>query len=335
MPESLIEYRSLRFELLLTLVLAITIFIGGFLIGQISLPVTEVNLVIVIFIFSSLPLLAIFLGLYIGWRTKSNLVTYNPPEWQYQPLGLSPDDCSKLIKNHNRKYIKAIGYSNYWFFLLPPILAIIALAFPLYSYFEDTSIQTIIPNTFASILLTNYLLSEYGGFRASFNAASEDFTLPLIREAIQLAKTQSKIVGISKIHVVLDHASEDDFNVYRNPRVVARVVGTENDAYIESRTEDIGAIDRLLIYLNLSSESKRIVWWWQSRDRNFRKYEGANDEGYYVQAPVPSLVQELGVKDVNLVTENAIAILLLEWMRIHGTNSELDDILGKLGVNTK
>ena len=335
MSESLIEYKSLRFELILTLVLTVVFFLGGFLIGLLVLPVSELNLIVTIIVFSGLPILAMFLGLYIGWWAKSNLVIYNPPEWEYQPLGLGPDECSKLIRTHNRKYIKIIGYSNYWFFLLPPILAIVAITLPLYAFFEDSSIQFFVPITFALILLVNYLLSEYGSFRASSNTASNDFTLPLIREAIRLAKTQEKVVGISKIHIVLDHASEGDYDIYRNPRVVARIVGTETNSYIESKTEDIGAIDRLLIRLNLSSETEKIVWWWQSRDRTFRKYEGMDSEGYYVRSPVPSLVQELGVKDVKLVTKNAVAILLLEWMQIHGHEPKLDQILVQLGVNAK
>ena len=75
-------------------------------------------------------------------------------------------------------------------------------------------------------------------------------------------------------------------------------------------------------------------WWWQTRDRNFRKYVGNDQDGYYVQPPVQSLVKELGVKDVRLVTENAVAILLLEWMRIHGEDAKLKEILAKLRVET-
>jgi hypothetical protein len=238
-----------------------------------------------------------------------------------------------MISNHNKKYFRVIAYSNYWYFLLPPILVIVALGLPLYSFYEDSSIQSNVPVIFATLLIVIFLLSEYGSYRASSNAASRDFTLPLVREAIKLAKTQANVAGISKIHVVLDHASIEDFHVYKNPRVVARVSGTEKDAYIESKTEDIGAIDRLLIHLNSSPHSEQINWWWQSRDRNFRKYVGDDEDGYYVRSPIPSLIDDLGVKYVKLVTENAVAILLIEWNRIHGPDSALKDILRKLGVN--
>jgi hypothetical protein len=333
MSESPIEYKSLRFELILTLILAVTFFLGGFFIGQIALPITEFNLIVVLLVFAGLPILVMFLGLYIGWWTKANIVTYNPPEWEYQPIGLSLDESSKLISDHNRRHIRVIGYSNFWFFFLPPILAIVSLGLPFYSFYEDPSLQFFVPISFATILCVSLLISEYGSFRAASNAASKDFTLPLIREAIELARTQSKVVGISKIHVVLDHASYGDYNVYRNPRVVARTPVIENDAYIESATEDLGAIDRLLIYLNLTSDPDKIIWWWHSRDRTFRKYIGDDKEGYYVRSPVPSLNVELGVKDVKLVTENAVAILLREWISVCGKNRELEDILSKLGVN--
>jgi hypothetical protein len=306
--------------------------LGGYFIGQIAMPIDEFNSFAVILIYAGLPVIIMFLGFYIGWYAKSKFVIYDPPNWEFQALGLTPDECSKRIRVHNKHYIRIVAYSNYWLFFLPPILALLSVGFPFYAFYEDSIVQNYIPITFSIVLFANFIISEYGSYRASFNSASNDFTLPLVREAIELAKTQSTVEGISMIHVVLDHASVGDYHVYKNPRVVARVYGIEKEAYIESCTEDIGAIERLYIRLNPTSESEQVLWWWQSRDRTFRKYVGEDNDGYYVQSPVPSSFKELGVKDVKLVTENAVALLLLEWTRINGGDPESKEILSKLGV---
>lgn len=333
MSESLINYKSLRLDLIVTLLLCIIFFVGGFFIGQLAMPVAEFNLLVVILVYACLPIVGMFLGFYVGLRAKRESVQYQRPNWNYKPLGLTLEECRNMIKHHNKQFFRVIAYSNYWFFFLPPVFAIVSVGLPFYSFYEDSSIQGFVPITFAFILLSTFIISEYGSFRASYNEASKDFTLLLIREAIALARTQSNVLGVSKIHVVLDHASVGDYHVYRNPRVVARISGTEESAYIESLSEDIGAIDRLLIRLNLASDIDKIIWWWQSRDRIFRKYVGDDEDGYYVQSPVQSLTKELGVKDVRLVTENAVALLLLEWMRIHGEDSDLKETLTKLHVN--
>ncbi|MFW9967429.1 MAG: hypothetical protein ACFFEA_09770, partial [Candidatus Thorarchaeota archaeon] len=97
-------------------------------------------------------------------------------------------------------------------------------------------------------------------------------------------------------------------------------------------SEDLRAITRVLCRLYESEENGQVVWWWISRDRNFRKYTDSDDAGYYVRLPVPSQVKELGVRDVRLVTENAVAILLLEISRLKDEFGEIKSLLSELGV---
>jgi hypothetical protein len=331
MSESLIVYKLLRFDLIVTLVLSLLLLVGGFFIGQILIPVTAANLIVALLIFLCLPIIMMFLGFYLGWRAKSNSVEYSPPEWNYQPTSFPLDECPKRMREYNKQYSRVVAYSNFWFFFLPPILVIAAFGLAYYSFRTDSSLEIYIPLLFPIILFLTFLISEYGSYRASSNDASQDFTLPLVREAIDLAKTQSNIAGISKIHVVLDQASVDDSHVFKNPRVVARVRGIEKDAYIESYTEDIGAIERVLIRL-FSPDAKQVVWWWLSRERIFRKFVGDDKDGYYVQNPVPTKYKELGVKDVKLVIQNAVALILIEWIKTHGRDNEKEEILTELGV---
>ncbi|MHA1936134.1 MAG: hypothetical protein ACW97A_12725 [Candidatus Thorarchaeota archaeon] len=75
-----------------------------------------------------------------------------------------------------------------------------------------------------------------------------------------------------------------------------------------------------------------ILWWWLSDDRNFRKYNEENRDGYYVRNPVPSRIKELGVKDIRLLMENASALLLLDWLNARGENASVIGILNDLGV---
>ena len=51
-----------------------------------------------------------------------------------------------------------------------------------------------------------------------------------------------------------------------------------------------------------------------------------------MRLPVPSPVKELGVRDVRLVTENAVAIMLLEISRLRGESEDVNSLLSDLGV---
>jgi hypothetical protein len=69
-----------------------------------------------------------------------------------------------------------------------------------------------------------------------------------------------------------------------------------------------------------------------SRDRNFRKFIGTDEKGYYVKLPVQSNVKNLGVKDIAAVFENAVAIVILEWLQTRGENDTLSVILKELNA---
>jgi hypothetical protein len=127
----------------------------------------------------------------------------------------------------------------------------------------------------------------------------------------------------------MEQAKANDFSIYRSPRVVVRLRDVERDGYIETWTDELGAVSRKLVRLYLPDDKGEILWWWLSDDRNFRKYNEENRDGYYVRNPVPS---RLGVKDIHLLMENASALLLLDWLNARGENATVTGILNDLGV---
>ncbi|MFX1368887.1 MAG: hypothetical protein ACFFAY_09840, partial [Promethearchaeota archaeon] len=155
----------------------------------------------------------------------------------------------------------------------------------------------------------------------------------LIREAIWLAKQQAKVKVVSEVHVVLDRAKHDGFEIVKNPRVVIRMEGAEDKGYIESWSEDLRAVNRIFSRLLAAEDHEQIVWWWFSRDRLFRKYSDSNPDGYYVKFPVDFLGRELGVRDVRLVTLNAVAIFLQELHKREG-NEHIKGLLHNLGIES-
>ncbi|MGY5853688.1 MAG: hypothetical protein RTU92_09000, partial [Candidatus Thorarchaeota archaeon] len=109
--------------------------------------------------------------------------------------------------------------------------------------------------------------------------------------------------------------------------------GIEREAYIEAWSGELGSVETVLGRLHASDDHPITSWWWMSQDRLFRKYVDQDKEGYYVKYPVPSIFDEVGVKDVALLFKNSIAIILLEWLNIHGERSDLSEILSNLGVS--
>ena len=185
---------------------------------------------------------------------------------------------------------------------------------------------------FAASLSLVYAVASIGAILATSNAASDDFDILLVPETIALAKVQEKVPGISHVRIVFDKGQLEGYEIYESPRVVSRISGIEKDAYIESWSEDLHSLTRLLCRLHESDKSPQVVWWWMSRDRNFRKFVGTDEKGYYVRLPVQSRIKHPGVKDVTLVFENAVAIIILEWLQTRGANDRLSDILKELNA---
>ncbi|MFQ5884823.1 MAG: hypothetical protein ACE5IO_06960 [Thermoplasmata archaeon] len=304
---------------------------AGLAIGLFYLPL-PFDIWVATLLYLVFPTLSTAAAFVVGYRAKKVAVQYNAPEWDYQPAQFSVEDVRKLVRNHHRKSRRLESRSNYWFFHLPIITIILIYALPFYISFQDSSMLLVAQLILPIGLAMNSIVAAIGAFLAASNDASKDFTLPLIREALWLAREQSKARGVSQIRVIMDRAEVDDFKVFRDPRVILRIDGFEKNGYIESWSEDLKAITKLLCRLHEAENHGQIIWWWHSQDRNFRKYTSPDDEGYYVRTPVPSLLKELGVRDVVEVTENAIAVFLLEVGLLEGKNDKLRSLLSELGV---
>ena len=335
MTEHPVQFHSLRLVygwvfgvLLLTL-------LGGYYIALWNIPVLETNLVLTLFWFFILPFGVSFLDFYLSWKFKRGNLDYQPPNWEFSAVQLKIDEAKRLPKEYNRKFTRLVAVPNYWFYFLPIVIIVASISLPMYSFFIDPLLNAQIPIIFSFLLSSLHLISFWGGWRSTSCKASGDFTLPLIREAVKLAQTQSNVAGISHTRIVFDKAEETGLEVFRNPRVVSRIQGLEEESYIESSTEELGSVLRVLVRSYEKDDVPEIIWWWTSRDRNFRKYVGDNKEGYYVKNPVPSRVHELGVKDVRLIFENSVALLALERIRLMGPNDELSSILSSLGIEAK
>ena len=276
-------------------------------------------------------MLATLIGAFVGWKGKQ-AVEYSSPEWKFEPVQLKPEECKSFVRKHNRNHTRLVASGNFWFFFIPVLLIIAMFGLPLWVLYEAPWLTQYAALLEAAMLALIYLTSFAAMYLGSANSASEDFTMPLVREAAWLARKQSKVPGISHIRVVVDTAEFAGLHIHRNPRVIARISGHEKDAYIESWSEEVGAIAKMLCRLYPSDTSPQVIWWWFSGDRHFRKYVGDDKGGYYVRNPVPSRIKELGVKDVELVTENAVGLILLESLQIKGDNEAARETLSRLGI---
>ncbi|MFX1607068.1 MAG: hypothetical protein ACFFDD_14335, partial [Promethearchaeota archaeon] len=237
-----------------------------------------------------------------------------------------------LVKKNKRKHWRLVSNSSYWTFFIPIVLLLFMAGLPVYLLIENPSLAGLDSWMFAFSLSLAYTVASIGALLATSNAASEDFNILLVREAITLAEAQEKVPGLSHVRVVFDKGVLDGYEIYESPRVVSRISGIEKDAYIESWSEDLHAVTRVLCRLHETDNDQQVVWWWMSRDRNFRKFVGTDDKGYYVRLPVQSEVKHPGVKDISTVFENAVAILILEWLRTRGENEQLSEILQELNA---
>ena len=329
MMEGPIHYKPMNRLYLSLLFFILIVQLLGFGLGSLY-DYSSFDLIILLLTSAVVPILMSSIAFYVSWKLKKFNLKYDGIDWEYEPIQIKLEEARQLTSQYRKKYARIIAVPYVWYYYLPIFLTILLFTMPLYSFFIDPSLTQWNPAIYVILLNLIFGLSFWGGWRSTSTEASNDFTLPLVRETLKLAGTQEKVIGLSYVRIVLDKAEHEGYLKYQNPRVVARVDGIENDSYIESWTEEFGSIDRVMVRILKSVDKPEVVWWWQNRDRWFRKYIGDSEEGYYVKNPVPSRVQELGVKDVKLVTENAVAILVLEWLKVRDERENLLRLLDDL-----
>lgn len=327
-----IIYRSLgAFYAALAIGTGFSLFIGYYL-ALLFQPTSELDWLSFLIVFLCVPVAIALLSSYIGWHQKKTNATYAAPEWELTPVQMAIEDARRLLGAYNHKYSRLVANSSYWLFFIPILLILLILALPLYSLYEDSSLSGYIPLLNAIEFALLFSISLFGAFRATSNSASADFTLPLIREAVKLANFQAKVAGVCKVRVVLDKAEEGNFAIYDNPRVIIRIEGLETEAYVESWSDDLRAITKVLCRLHEKDGKPQVVWWWISTDRNFRKFIHPDDSGYYVKNPVKTNVSRLGVKDISLVTQNAVALIVKEYLQTREESEMLRSLLIELNA---
>ncbi|TFG32683.1 hypothetical protein EU527_09605 [Candidatus Thorarchaeota archaeon] len=302
----------------------------GYFIMPVFMPSIDWDWISILTVYVGFPILLASLAYYFGWRYKRHVVVYNRPDWIFNPVSLSIDEAKNLPSEYNKRNYRLVADSKFWMFFMPVVLLVFIAAVPVYSFLEDSIIIGYTQLIFGFSLSLLFSITLYGAFKSTSNSASNDFTLPLIREALKLAEIQEKIEGVSKVNIILDKAIHNDLTIYDQPRVLLRIKGIEKDSYIESWSDDLGAITKVLCRLYEMDDKPQVVWWWISTDRNFRKYIHPDEIGYYVKSPFESKIKRLGVKDIKLVTETAVALLIREFVKTRKGNDSLRDILTKI-----
>jgi hypothetical protein len=333
MAESIITYKSLTRIYLVIILGTLLFFVLGFFVADLYLPSTWDWVAILLF-FIGLPVFVTSLGFYIGWYGKKSTIEYTDPTWTVKPVQMTITDAKALVKRNKRKYWRLVSNSSYWTFFVPIALLLFMAGLPVYLLMESPNLAGLDSWMFAISLALAYAVASIGALLATSNAASEDFNILLVREAIALAEAQEKVPGLSQVRVVFDKGELEGYEMYESPRVVSRISGIEKDAYVESWSEDLNSVTRVLCRLHESEKDSQVVWWWMSRDRNFRKFVGSDEKGYYVRLPVQSKIRHPGVKDISAVFENAVAILILEWLQTRGENERLSEIIAELNATT-
>lgn len=332
MNEKIITYRSMSktyIEIILGILGSLAL---GYFLADYVFPITTWDWLIILGVFIGIPILITSCGFAVGWHGKKNAIEYTDPNWKYEPVQLSIEDAKRLEKQHKQKYWKLVANSNYWIFFIPIALLLFISALPVYLLTETPTLTPLDTWMYALSMSLSYSIASIGALRATSNAASDDFNILLMRETIRLAKLQETVPGLSHVRVVLDKAELGRYSVYAAPRVVGRVSGLEKEGYIESWSEELGSVNRVLCRLYRSNNHPETLWWWFSEERYFRKFVDEDRTGYYVKYPIEYQREVPGVKDVRQVIENGVAIIIIEWLHTRGENEKLAAILEKLNV---
>ncbi len=320
MSEDIIHRKSTSYLQVTSVLLMLLIVIGSYweTSNNLTRIIMETPYFITLFVLVSISVM--LLGLAIGRRMKRSL-DYFRPTWTFTVKHFRLDVCKSLIREHNRRYRYLVQSPTFWQFMTPLLLVIAGLGLPLYFLNELPSFVWTIPFLVPFFLPLIFAASIHLGYTASANTASEDFTLPLIREAIYLAKVQSEVDDLSDTRVALDVAEHGEYRIYKNPRSLAWVKDLEDHAYIETWSKELGAVARMLVRINKTEDHDGAIWWWFNYDRFFFRVTSEDGSGYYVRFPVESAKRNLDVKDIVPLTRNAVALIQNEWARMHSKES--------------
>jgi hypothetical protein len=332
MTEEQIIYKSIRTHQLLGIIIVITLIPLGMIISDWAFPTNSSNLLLLLVVYLGLPLIVTLVGVIIGSHAKGQ-IEYNSPQWSFKSVQYEIDEAAKIERRHLIKFVRLAPNGYFWLFYIPLLILIGLLALPLYVSKIDPQFILYVTPVFAIALPLLFISSILLGLLATSNDASEDFHVPLIREAVWLGRKQSSIPGVESVHIVLDKASMGDFTIYDNPRTFIRLTGLGNVAYIETWSKELRAIESILCKYRQNEEKPQVVWWWVAQDRIFRKYVGDDKEGYYVKFPVQSKTEEYSVKDIELLTKNAVAIVYREWLKYNERNSTISETLNSLNAS--
>jgi hypothetical protein len=269
-------------------------------------------------------------GLFCGMYLKLHAVVYSPPEWRFRVVEIEADKLQSLERRHNRMHFRLVAASSFLSFFIPSILVVGIATLPYYATELLSGLGVSWPLVSALAVGLTFSISVYGAFRATSNTASSDFSLRLIREALWLAQEQGKVRGVAHATVQMEAADDGDLRIFRFPRVALGIEGLEGRALIQSWSDELRAISKIRCSFNGSDGKASALWDWHAETPFFVRK--AEDEGkeYYVRFPVPSGESEIGVKDVRLLTENAVALVCLEALRVGGQDSGIEAIVRDL-----
>ncbi len=328
----IIRTQSSRVLYVITFMGMVLLPVLGPILSRIFVPTTEWDWFSFLAVFFGFPALVAAVAYVAGWYTKKRSCEYHAPDWEYKPVQMSIEDAGQLPRRYNREYRALVANSNYWMFFVPILIIMYLIGLPVYIYTVDPGLSSNVDLLFTGPLLVLFFVSLLSGYLATSNAASEDFTLPLVREAVKLAHKQTKVPGATHVYIVMDKAEHEGFKIYSDPRVLLRVSGLEDKGYVESWSGEIGSVWRMLCRLYESEGHPQVVWWWVAHDRTFRKYVFPDESGYYVKFPVRSMTSEPGVKDVELLTKNAVAILVREEIHRSKSSEALESLMDELNA---
>lgn len=324
--ESVVKLKPLNSLKILFVALIVGTELLGLLVAQI-VKSGDYSFILFFFYLLLAPLSITAGGFFLG-RAGKKRVEYTQPDWEFEPVQYKPDDLREMGKDYLREYIRLTPRSELWMWFLPVVLVLMVVGFLYHGAVSNTYISRMLLITGGILHPAMFAASVYVGFLAMSNEASEDFKLPLIREAIWLAEKQNNLLGFHDVRVVLDKAEYHGYEVYRSPRVFARVEYIEDDGYIESWSGELWSVSRVHARLH-SGEEDSIMWYWRSIDRQFRKSVGSRSHGHYVEnPPLPS--SKLGVKDVENILTAAEILLLREWTELQDDHDDAENLLSRL-----
>jgi hypothetical protein len=238
----------------------------------------------------------------ITWRVKSS-TTFNNPIWEFRVREIEIMEFESMMKDYSKAYSHFLSITPLVQIVILFLLSAVALAFPFILFSISPVLLIYAPSIFGIVLVLIGLVLARILNSIIPSEVSEHFPFTTSKPLRTSVNELEQVPGVSWAGIRVRIGEYMDYYTIRDCVPIARIEGIESVGSLVGTIDGHGDLTRVTSHLAIDIET-----------------DVGSSEMEYIEDPTPEDTLEL-VKRV-----------LLEYVKLRGSNEILDDVLHELGI---